>query len=229
MEELNSLETAILEKMLSGNNESFNTQRQKYRSAKVTERSSTGVGFFTHFHVPPNVARLTDREGLEIGDVSAEIVGLKYGADFVLFVKDGAIDTLEGFCYDEAWPARAIATNIFYNGLLRPIIAKNVEAASVLMTDEATIYRGIGKKFGAHHTVIHSANEYARLGSYIHINSAENFFSIVKRGIIGSYHHVSEAHLHRYMWASSTIAITLARLLILSVSQRLSPALSGSA
>jgi transposase-like protein len=82
---------------------------------------------------------------------------------------------------------------------IRPIIAKNVEAASVLMTDEAMVYSGIGKRFGAHHTVIHSANEYARLGSYVHINTAESFFSIVKRGITGAYHHVSEAHLHRYM------------------------------
>lgn len=82
---------------------------------------------------------------------------------------------------------------------LRPIVAKNIAKASVLMTDEATVYSGIGKAFEAHHTVNHSANEYARLGSYIHINTAENFFSIVKRGIIGSYHHVSEAHLHRYM------------------------------
>ncbi|MGJ0513118.1 IS1595 family transposase [Methylocystis sp.] len=82
---------------------------------------------------------------------------------------------------------------------LKPIIAKNVEAASVLMTDEATVYSGIGKRFGAHHTVVHSANEYVRLGSYVHINTAESFFSIVKRGITGAYHHVSEAHLHRYM------------------------------
>jgi hypothetical protein len=32
-----------------------------------------------------------------------------------------------------------------------------------------------------------------------HINTPESFFSIVKRGITGPYHHVSEAHLHRYM------------------------------
>jgi transposase-like protein len=82
---------------------------------------------------------------------------------------------------------------------LKPIIAKNVQAAAILMTDESTVYSGIGKGFAAHHTVNHSASEYARLGSYIHINTAESFFSIVKRGIIGSYHHVSEAHLHRYM------------------------------
>ncbi len=82
---------------------------------------------------------------------------------------------------------------------LKPIIAKNVELASVLMTDEAPVYKGMGRKFANHLSVNHSANEYARLGGYAHINTAENFFSIVKRGIIGSFHHVSEAHLHRYM------------------------------
>jgi len=78
---------------------------------------------------------------------------------------------------------------------LKPIIAKNVEKASVLMADEAAIYRGFGKKFEAHHIVCRSANDYARLGSHIHINTAQSYFSLVKRGIIGSFHHVSEAPL----------------------------------
>jgi hypothetical protein len=82
---------------------------------------------------------------------------------------------------------------------LTTIIAKNVEAASMLMTDESPIYPKIGKEFANHGTVNHSADEYVRLCGYIHINTAENFFSIFKRGIIGSYHHVSEAHLHRYV------------------------------
>jgi hypothetical protein len=32
-----------------------------------------------------------------------------------------------------------------------------------------------------------------------HTNTVENYFSILKRGIVGIYHHVSEAHLHRYL------------------------------
>jgi ISXO2-like transposase domain len=67
------------------------------------------------------------------------------------------------------------------------------------MTDENGIYPAIGAQFADHLSVNHSANEYARLGGFIHINTCENFFSIMKRCIIGSYHHVSEAHLHRYM------------------------------
>ena len=82
---------------------------------------------------------------------------------------------------------------------VRPIIAKNADKASALMTDESPIYPKVGKEFGYHGTVNHSANEYVRLGSYIHVNTAESFFSIVKRGITGTYHSVSEAHLHRYL------------------------------
>ena len=69
---------------------------------------------------------------------------------------------------------------------LRPIIVTNINRASPIMTDESVVYPKIGKEFGNHHTVNHSANEYARLGSYVHINTAENFFSMLKRGIVGN-------------------------------------------
>ena len=82
---------------------------------------------------------------------------------------------------------------------VKPIIARNADKASTLMTDESTVYPKLGKEFALHMTVNHSANEYVRLGSYVHINTAESFFSIVKRGITGVYHSVSEAHLHRYL------------------------------
>ena len=82
---------------------------------------------------------------------------------------------------------------------VRPIIVTNASRASSLMTDESPIYPKIGDEFANHHTVNHSANEYARLGGYAHCNTAESFFSILKRGITGTYHSVSEAHLHRYL------------------------------
>jgi transposase-like protein len=83
---------------------------------------------------------------------------------------------------------------------LRPIMESHMDKASFLMTDEAPVYRTIGKKVAkGHGTVNHSAEEYVRLGGFMHTNTAENFFSILKRGIIGTYHHVSEQHLHRYL------------------------------
>ena len=53
--------------------------------------------------------------------------------------------------------------------------------------------RVLGKEFALHGTVNHSANEYARLGGFVDINASENFFSILKGGITGVYHSVSEA------------------------------------
>ncbi len=81
---------------------------------------------------------------------------------------------------------------------LRPLIAVNVDRASHLMTDEATVYTRVGREFAGHSVVNHSAKEYVTHGGFKHSNTAENFFSIFKRGVIGTYHHMSEAHLGRY-------------------------------
>src|ERR1700730_3841867 len=80
---------------------------------------------------------------------------------------------------------------------LRPIIVTHVNRASFVMTDESTVYPAIGREFHGHGTVNHSAEEYVR-AQFWHTNTVENYFSIFKRGIIGTYHHVSETHLHRY-------------------------------
>jgi hypothetical protein len=80
---------------------------------------------------------------------------------------------------------------------LRPILARHAHMDSRFMTDESPIYTGIGWNFASHGTVIHSAKEYVR--GDVYTNTAEGYFSILKRGIYGIYQHVSEAHLHRYL------------------------------
>ena len=79
---------------------------------------------------------------------------------------------------------------------LRSLIVTNVDRSSHLMSDEAQVYTWVGREFTSHGKVNHSAGEYAR--GVDHSNTAENFFSIFKRGYVGTYHHMSEAHLHRY-------------------------------
>jgi transposase-like protein len=82
---------------------------------------------------------------------------------------------------------------------LGPIIEKNVKEASIMMTDEAKVFEPITKRLElTHKTVNHSANEYVRAKVW-HTNTVENYFSILKRGIVGVYQHVSEQHLHRYL------------------------------
>ena len=80
---------------------------------------------------------------------------------------------------------------------LKPIIVSHINKATYLMTDDAPVYTAIGREFGGHGTVNHSAEEYVR-AAFWHTNTVENFFSIFKRGIYGCYFHVSENHLHRY-------------------------------
>ncbi len=82
---------------------------------------------------------------------------------------------------------------------LRPILYTQIDRASYLMTDEALVYEHAGKQFDGHGTVNHSINEYVRTGGFHHTNTVENYFSIFKRGVVGTYHHVSEAHLKRYL------------------------------
>jgi len=81
--------------------------------------------------------------------------------------------------------------------LLRNILVTNADRGSWLMTDEHGGYKAVGKEFTGHGVVAHSRGEYGRHGVF-HTNTIENFFSIFKRGVIGTYHHISENHLHRY-------------------------------
>jgi len=81
--------------------------------------------------------------------------------------------------------------------LLRNVLVTNAHRGSWLMTDDHNGYKAAGKEYVGHGVVKHSLGEYGRAGVF-HTNTIENFFSIFKRGIIGIYHHVSEAHLKRY-------------------------------
>jgi transposase-like protein len=80
---------------------------------------------------------------------------------------------------------------------LRPVLKAHADLRSALMTDTAGGYLHIGRQFARHEMVDHGADEYVRGDA--HSNTVEGYFSILKRGIFGVFHHVSEAHLHRYL------------------------------
>jgi transposase-like protein len=80
---------------------------------------------------------------------------------------------------------------------LRPVVMKQVHPKSSFMTDTAGGYMALGKGFYRHEMVNHEAGEYVRGDA--HSNTVESYFAILKRGVIGTYHHVSEAHLKRYL------------------------------
>ena len=85
------------------------------------------------------------------------------------------------------------------SGTLERYIKENIsEDVDVIVTDE---YRPYPKAVGnaRHETVNHSAKEYVRPGTDIHTNTVESAFSLLKRGIIGTWHRVSAKHLQAYL------------------------------
>lgn len=79
---------------------------------------------------------------------------------------------------------------------LGAVLVKHVSRDARLMTDEARVYESQGKRFASHETVNHSQEEYAR--GDVTTNTVEGSFGLLKRGLIGTFHSVSEQHLQRY-------------------------------
>ena len=93
---------------------------------------------------------------------------------------------------------RVLATVTTAN-LRRNIDALVRDKTGTLMTDEAKHYRKIGREFeGGHQTVEHGIHEYAKPDGS-HVNTAESSHALIKRGVYGSFHHVSKQHLSRYL------------------------------
>lgn len=80
---------------------------------------------------------------------------------------------------------------------LKPIMRKQIDTDTHVMTDEFRSYKGLNRDFAKHDYVTHSRKEYSR--GAIHVNNCENYFSMLKRGLNGVYHHVGSQHLKRYI------------------------------
>lgn len=92
-----------------------------------------------------------------------------------------------------SFPIKRVSAKALKEAIHRHVDQKN----TTLMTDEAPVYVGVGREFtGGHQTVMHSGGEYVRDDA--HIQTAESYFALLKRGVNGTFHHVSEKHLGRY-------------------------------
>jgi transposase-like protein len=80
---------------------------------------------------------------------------------------------------------------------LKAALKSNVEPTATIMTDELPAYRKAAKEFASHQAVNHSAGEYVR--GLAHTQSVDGFFSLLKRGVVGTFHHISEQHLPLYL------------------------------
>lgn len=77
------------------------------------------------------------------------------------------------------------------------IISAHVDASATINTDESLVYGGLRSAGYKHETIHHGAGEYVR--NDVTTNGVESTFAVLKRGIVGVYHHISAKHLHRYV------------------------------
>ena len=79
---------------------------------------------------------------------------------------------------------------------LAGFVAEKTKVGATAYTDDATVYNALDPWF-THETVNHSASQYVR--GQAHTNGIESFWSMLKRGIVGTFHHLSPQHLDRYV------------------------------
>ena len=80
---------------------------------------------------------------------------------------------------------------------LKSAIKEMVNKNSTIMTDEWPAYKGIGKDFvGGHYIVNHKDGQY--VNGLANTNTAESYFALLKRGVHGTFHHISKKHLDKY-------------------------------
>ena len=92
--------------------------------------------------------------------------------------------------------ARSFQYKTIHGGVLRDTLQRHIAAGATVHTDESSLYKPIYRYF-KHETVNHRRGEYSRNG--VTTNGVESYFAILKRGLVGTFHHVGEQHLFRYM------------------------------
>ena len=113
MKDLTNLERAVLEKLLDGDNAVLAMLREQAKQARLAKRENTGAGFYCDIEVASDAPMVLG--DFHLGDVQAMITGLEHGAGFVLFVRGGRINMLEGYTYDEPWPDQVLDFSLKYS------------------------------------------------------------------------------------------------------------------
>jgi hypothetical protein len=112
------------------------------------------------------------------------------------YVKDGNRSAVLGMI-ERGGKLRLIPIADAKMATVEPELRKHVSLDATLQTDESSIYYIMRqRKVFAGHRMINHIRSYAEGEN--HTNSIENAFSLLKRGIYGTFHQVSEKHLGRY-------------------------------
>ena len=92
---------------------------------------------------------------------------------------------------------RSKAVPVVTGANIRSFLTANVKPSANIMTDTYQVYLKATKGFKSHQSVNHHKREYVR--GKVHTNTVEGYFSLLKRGVVGTFHHVSKKHLPLYL------------------------------
>ena len=112
-------ESAMMEKFIETNESIKEVLKKQYEGAVVLNREFTGKGFFTHFSVLEDIEKIPNDE-LDMKNTGVWVNGKN--ADFILFIRNGLITSLEGYMLlDDTWPD-VITSYGFYDSTTGKII-----------------------------------------------------------------------------------------------------------
>jgi transposase-like protein len=170
------------------------SSHQLHRMLGVTYRSAW---FMTHrlrhaMGVEPMVGMLKGTVEVDETYVGGKRRGTKRGRPQAGSHKSAVVALVERGGKVRAMPMERVTTEN-----LRNAMTECISCDATIMTDELPSYRGAAVNFADHQKVTHGAGEYVR--GEAHTNTVEGFFSLLKRGINGTFHHVGKGHLGRYV------------------------------
>lgn len=116
MTSLTPLEIEILRKLLEGDDPRLQALRRQAELARAESRELTGVGFFTKLSFATQPSPLPFEPSLTFGDVVGQAPGLRRGAGFLLYIRAGLLDMIEGYTFDEPWPTDTAQMVISFEG-----------------------------------------------------------------------------------------------------------------
>lgn len=112
---ISDIELRVLSKFLAGDHRGVRILRDQVNNLIVKKRDGTKVSFMTEFDHDAKIgSNLFCEQSIVINDVVGDVTGMQYGMGFLLFVKNGYLDALEGYSFDGAIPANIIINSLYY-------------------------------------------------------------------------------------------------------------------
>jgi len=172
-------------------------EAKKGKSAKELERN-LGVNYRTAWHLAHRIREaMQDGGGLLTGVVETDETYLtpKKPRKGRPYVKKEKRDIVLGMI-ERGGKLRLIPISDAKREIIEPVIVKHIDPNATLQTDAHPTYEIVAQRRPGDHRVINHNSSYA--WGEVHTNTIENAFSLLKRGIYGTFHKVSIKHLGRY-------------------------------